>query len=109
MCRNDSDYRVEPIPVNDNNINSDTNEVVSIPAFTIINPVKELYERLIDKEVQIYDLFTDKDSVFVTGTLKEVIISSTNETVYLRLEYLADSVIKNMIICVGEGTSVIEV
>lgn len=94
MCKHDCDYEAEPF---------------SLTSVTITNPVRDLYERLIGKGVRIYDLFTDKDSAFVIGVLSEVIISPSNETVYLRLECLDHNVIKDIIICVGEGTGVVEI
>jgi CHAT domain-containing protein len=87
-------------------------EQVSIPVFTTTDPVKELYSRLIDKQIKIQDTYSDQDSVVFYGVLREVITSG--ESVYLRLEYLVDNnvggnAIKQIIICVGSEIVLIEV
>lgn len=71
--------------------------------------LKKLYSKLINKRVSIHDVLNHNVCPHHSGVLKEVVVSSTDETVYLSLECEDDEHTKlETIVCIGCGVSVVE-
>jgi hypothetical protein len=87
------------------------NEVETDEVITYVEPesaLEKLYSKLINKKVSIYDMFNQSVCAYHSGVLKEVVVSSTDETVYLSLECKDGCHNLKTIVCVGCGISVVE-
>jgi len=86
----------------------DGSKIVSIPAFTTTNLLEELYSRLIEKEVIVYDVYDMYNDSNPKGILKEIVVLQ-DSVVYIRLETVDDECNKlDTIVCIGSGISVSE-